>query len=428
MSLPTLILHISLGLACAEQSTDPWATLRELAHRTPAMHGAELEERSERERHIKELLRELQTDLPSADRDQLLLYVRESENLRLHGLILEVTAELPRDPCLAEAWMARGRALASRGDWEGAEELLERAQSHHGLASKLRGLHGILAYAHDRAGDSAAAAAHGRSHALSLLRDQSDKISATAALPQQALLTYQRFLRAGLADQGACFIREITQLLKANPKNSTPRDTDGEARTLHHLRMGALAQLEEALELRFDARIEWMNWLLEGAHCTEEPWWIHALLYAIGDSAQSINLLADPIPLIEWCEFTRPELGSPRFRPILSALDTLQARAQNRAEHLSRIRADRPHAGPLLVLLSNTPDRLSNDTRGALAQAKLVNPSLTTVTRAPKDEDPTALFTPQWMIYDRDGVLTEVLVGDGRRTRRLLNEALAGAI
>jgi hypothetical protein len=171
-----------------------------------------------------------------------------------------------------------------------------------------------------------------------------------------------------------------------------------------------------------------MDWLLEGVHCTEEPWWIDATLYAFGDSAQSVNILLDPTALIEWCELARPELGSHRLRPILSALDTLKARAKNRAEHLSRIRTDRPHTGPLLVLLTDTPKGLANNTRGALAQVKSANPTLTIVTRAPKDEDPTALFTPQWMIYDRDGVLSEVLVGDGARTRRLLNEALARAI
>jgi hypothetical protein len=39
MSLPTVIFHMGLALACAEQSEDPWTTLRELAQGTPPTPG-----------------------------------------------------------------------------------------------------------------------------------------------------------------------------------------------------------------------------------------------------------------------------------------------------------------------------------------------------------------------------------------------------
>ena len=329
MSLHTTLLAVAL--TCNATQEDSWATLRELARWTREVSNISHEERSRTDERITGLLKSLAGELSGAGHEELLLYVRTSENLRLHRLVLDVTRELPQDPALADAWMARSRALASTGNWKGAEKLLRRASGHPELEARLRGLHGVLAYAHDRSGNHLQAAGHGRTHSLNLLEERTDAIAATAALPQQALRTLRQFERAGRPAEGAAFLRELMQGLQRHLLASPSRETAEEARALRHLRLAALAQLEESADARCEARLEWLEWLLEGALTSNDPWWIDAILYAVGDSAQTLNLLTDPAPLIEWSERAAADLvggpdqvapapgRSPRRSPVSAA-------------------------------------------------------------------------------------------------------------
>ena len=424
MSLQTTLLAVALS--CMAPQEDSWAALRELTRWTGEAPISS-EERSRTVERISGLLVSLVDELPEASPEELLLHVRESENLRLHGLVLDVTRELPPDPALAEAWMARSRALASTGDWEGAERLLRRTKDQPELEARLRGLYGILAYAHDRAGNPLRAAGHGRTHCLHLLENQTEALTATAALPQQAQRTLRQFERAGHPDEGAALLRELAGGLRSRLLEPAACETPEEARALRHLRLAALAQLEESVELRCEARLEWLGWLAEGMLTSSDPWWIDATLYAVGDSAQTLNLLRDPAPLIEWSERAAAELAGRSPDRVGPALETLSARAQNRLEHLEWMRRAPEQGGPCLVLLSRSPEALPVKTRRVLNSIRRDHPDLPTITRAPTEEDPPARFSPQWMVFDSHGALSQVFVGDGHRTEGLLGRELARA-
>jgi len=379
-----------------------------------------LQEAIERNERMDALLQEMAPSVQTLSDEDLLLFVRTSEARRRQDLVLAATQALALNPALAEAWMARGRALASAGRCEEAEALLQEAQREPALLSQLSGLRGVLAFSYDRAGRPAQAAAHGRAHCLEILKEEPDEPRAVATVPAQALKTFERYEHAMIPDKGLEFLLEISEALQDHIH--TESQSERPDPVLLHLRRSALAQLADQRDQGWEPRKDWMDWCLHHAGLETDPWWTQAALYAIGDTAQSVNLMSDPSKLITWCEGA---IKTKRSGEVSRHLHTLLLRAENRRDHLTWRRHAEPGPVNSLTVLSADPSRLSPRTQRALYEIRREHPELKVSSRSPRPGDPPCLFSPQWMLFGADGSASAVFVGDGQRTQRAIMRRLS---
>jgi len=415
MTLSSLLLClVALGPG-RSLASDPWQTLRELGLPGEAVVDLSAEELLERGGQVDDLLEALAPELASASHDELLLFVRVSERQRRPDLVLHATRGLPTDPRLSGAWMARGRALASAGSWEEAEALLSEARSVPALGARLRGLHGVLAFAHDRAARPAAAAAHWHASALELLADEEEPARSVATLSGHALRALERYEAAGMRESGEALLGKLTGQLRSRLRAGPPH---GEReRADQHASWSTLARLVDELRPGSGVRLEWLDWCLDGARAHGDPWWSRAALHAVGDTATSVNLLEDTALLEGWCARVLSD-GAGIDARLRGAIGTLMSRARERGQQLTWM-AETAQVPDALTLLCQ-PGALRQETRRLLASISREHPELPVVVRAPRDGDPPGSFTPLWVVAGAGGSSRAVVVGDGAQVEGLL--------